>query len=109
MEQDVLQRSFGGAAMTVAEATLIADAALEATVRTVLDALLASEILKSTRGAHLFSPCLHFRRSICSAQWSMAAVSASCSCSNTSCLVLCEHENTMMCIVCLQSHETRWS
>jgi len=46
----VLQRSFGGAAMTVAEATLIADAALEATVRTVLDALLASEILKSTRG-----------------------------------------------------------
>ena len=51
VEQDVLQRSFGGAAMTVAEATLIADAALEHTVRAILDALLAPEILKSTRGA----------------------------------------------------------
>ena len=58
VEQDVLQRSFGGAAMTVAEATLIADAALEATVRTILDALLASEILKSTRGAQSALVCV---------------------------------------------------
>ena len=50
VEQDVLSQSFGGEAMTVAEATLIADNALEHTVRCILDALLASEILKSTKG-----------------------------------------------------------
>lgn len=50
VEQDVLTQSFGGETMTVAEATLIADNALEHTVRCILNALLASEILKSTKG-----------------------------------------------------------
>ena len=65
MEQDVLQRSFGGAAMTVAEATLIADAALEATVCTVLDSLLASEILKSTRGELYALVCYMTTKTCC--------------------------------------------
>lgn len=51
IEQDVLSRAGGGAAMTVAEATLIADNALEHTVRCTLQALLAPELLKSTKGA----------------------------------------------------------
>ena len=38
--------------MTVAEATLIADNALEHTVRCLLAAMAASEVLKSTQGAH---------------------------------------------------------
>lgn len=52
--QDVLTHvgtGAGGAPMTMAEATLIADNALEHTVRTVLAALTAPELLKSTRGA----------------------------------------------------------
>lgn len=56
----MLTQSFGGETMTVAEATLIADNALEHTVRCILDALLASEILKSTKGAPYttVNPCL---------------------------------------------------
>ncbi|KAK9846543.1 hypothetical protein WJX81_006281 [Elliptochloris bilobata] len=54
IDQDVLTHvglGAGGAPMTMAEATLIADNALEHTVRTVLAALTAPELLKSTRGA----------------------------------------------------------
>ncbi|KAK9810099.1 hypothetical protein WJX72_004870 [[Myrmecia] bisecta] len=51
IEQDVLSKVTGGAAMTVAEATMIADNALEHTVRSILAALQAPEILKSTAGA----------------------------------------------------------
>ena len=49
--QDVLAKVGGGAAMTIAEATMIADNALEHTVRSLLAALQAPEILKSTQGA----------------------------------------------------------
>ena len=48
--QDVLSNAVGGSTMTVAEATNIADKALEHTVRTILAALQAPEILKSTSG-----------------------------------------------------------
>ena len=48
--QDVLCKVVGGSAMTVAEATTIADNALEHSVRTVLASLQAAEILKSTDG-----------------------------------------------------------
>ena len=48
--QDVLCKVAGGSAMTVAEATTIADNALEHSVRTVLASLQAAEILKSTDG-----------------------------------------------------------
>ncbi|DBA92080.1 hypothetical protein WJX77_001940 [Trebouxia sp. C0004] len=51
VEQDVLSKAAGGSAMTVAEATNIADNALEHTVRTILASLQAPEILKSTSGA----------------------------------------------------------
>ncbi|KAK9865083.1 hypothetical protein WJX84_002741 [Apatococcus fuscideae] len=51
IEQDVLAKVGGGAAMTIAEATMIADNALEHTVRSLLAALQAPEILKSTQGA----------------------------------------------------------
>ncbi|DBA68374.1 hypothetical protein WJX79_000768 [Trebouxia sp. C0005] len=51
VEQDVLSKAVGGSAMTVAEATNIADNALEHTVRTILASLQAPEILKSTSGA----------------------------------------------------------
>lgn len=51
VEQDVLSKAVGGSTMTVAEATNIADNALEHTVRTILAALQAPEILKSTSGA----------------------------------------------------------
>lgn len=61
--QDVLSQvltNAGGTPMTVAEATLIADNALEHTVRCVLAAMAAPEVLKSTQGAghcYLPSPC----------------------------------------------------
>ena len=58
--QDVLAKVGGGAAMTIAEATMIADNALEHTVRSLLAALQAPEILKSTQGVlsgHLFCIC----------------------------------------------------
>jgi len=97
VEQDVLQRSFGGAAMTVAEATLIADAALEATVRTVLDALLASEILKSTRGV---SPVLAGLLSCYSQCWlhgsRKAALDIPYVRSNTGCCFLAHELGSMM-------------
>ena len=48
--QDVLSKAVGGSAMTIAEATNIADSALEHTVRTILASLQAPEILKSTAG-----------------------------------------------------------
>ncbi len=51
--QDVLAKvltNASGAPMTVAEATLIADNALEHSVRCVLAALAAPEILKSRQG-----------------------------------------------------------
>lgn len=48
--QDKLSKVHNGEMMTVAEATLIADNALEHTVRTVLAALQAPEILKSNAG-----------------------------------------------------------
>lgn len=51
VEQDVLSKAVGGSAMTIAEATNIADSALEHTVRTILASLQAPEILKSTAGA----------------------------------------------------------
>lgn len=51
VEQDVLCKVAGASAMTVAEATTIADNALEHSVRTVLASLQAAEILKSTDGA----------------------------------------------------------
>ena len=58
--QDVLPKAVGGSSMTVAEATVIADNALEHTVRTILAALQAPEILKSTSGMllHRISPSL---------------------------------------------------
>lgn len=46
----MLSKAVGGSTMTVAEATNIADNALEHTVRTILAALQAPEILKSTSG-----------------------------------------------------------
>ena len=54
--QDVLCKVAGASAMTVAEATTIADNALEHSVRTVLASLQAAEILKSTDGrpVHVF-------------------------------------------------------
>ena len=48
--QDVLSKAVGGSAMTIAEATNIADSALEHTVRTILASLQAPEILKGTAG-----------------------------------------------------------
>ena len=51
--QDVLSQvmtNAGGTPMTVAEATLIADNALEHTVRCLLAAMAAPEVLKSTQG-----------------------------------------------------------
>ncbi|KAK9810548.1 hypothetical protein WJX73_000008 [Symbiochloris irregularis] len=57
VEQDVLSEvmtNAGGTPMTVAEATLIADNALEHTVRCMLAAMATSEILKSTQGAMLW-------------------------------------------------------
>lgn len=54
--------------MTIAEATNIADSALEHTVRTILASLQAPEILKSTAGEFpvimitLYSACLNLRR-----------------------------------------------
>lgn len=51
MEQEVLLQAFGDAQLTVAEATDIADNALEHTARSVLQAVQAQEILKSSRGA----------------------------------------------------------
>ena len=53
--QDVLSKAVGGSTMTVAEATNIADNALEHTVRTILAALQAPEILKSTSGLPHFA------------------------------------------------------
>lgn len=46
----MLPKAVGGSSMTVAEATVIADNALEHTVRTILASLQAPEILKSTSG-----------------------------------------------------------
>ena len=64
--QDVLSQvmtNAGGTPMTVAEATLIADNALEHTVRCLLAAMAAPEVLKSTQGAFprlpAPAPCLH--------------------------------------------------
>jgi hypothetical protein len=51
MEQNVLLQAFGESQLTVAEATDIADNALEHTARSVLQAVQAQEILKSSRGA----------------------------------------------------------
>ena len=51
MEQEVLLQAFGESQLTVAEATDIADNALEHTARCVLQAVQAQEILKSSRGA----------------------------------------------------------
>lgn len=51
--QDVLSdvmTNAGGTPMTVAEATLIADNALEHTVRCILAAMAAPEVLKSMQG-----------------------------------------------------------
>ena len=51
MEQEVLLQAFGDSQLTVAEATEIADNALEHTARSVLQAVQAQELLKSSRGA----------------------------------------------------------
>jgi hypothetical protein len=99
VEQDVLQRSFGGAAMTVAEATLIADAALEHTVRAVLDALLASEIIKSTRGA-LSAVTMKFHTSLTKTgngqMWEQSAQPQCADSSRTAALFVTSQLNTGM-------------
>jgi hypothetical protein len=51
MEQEVLLQAFGDSQLTVSEATGISDNALEHTARSVLQAVQAQEILKSSRGA----------------------------------------------------------
>jgi hypothetical protein len=51
MEQEVLLQAFGDSQLTVSEATDISDNALEHTARSVLQAVQAQEILKSSRGA----------------------------------------------------------
>jgi len=52
MEQEVLLQAFGEVAqLTVAEASEIADAALEHSVHSVMQAVCAREVLKSSRGA----------------------------------------------------------
>ncbi|KAG7672442.1 hypothetical protein KSW81_001406 [Nannochloris sp. 'desiccata'] len=51
MEQEVLLQAFGDSQLTVSEATEISDNALEHTARSVLQAVQAQEILKSSRGA----------------------------------------------------------
>jgi len=50
-EQEVLLQAFGDSQLTVSEATDISDNALEHTARSVLQAVQAQEILKSSRGA----------------------------------------------------------
>jgi cell division GTPase FtsZ len=67
LDQDVLlQQSYGGDQMTVAESTEIANAALEHTVRCVLRAVCAEEILKSSQGGLMWhgKDLKHFRRLI---------------------------------------------
>lgn len=66
MEQDVLLQVFGESQLTVAEATDIADTALEHTALSVLQAIRAREILKSSRGALMWhgSELRHFKRLI---------------------------------------------
>ena len=54
MEQNVLMQAFGDSQLTVSEATDIADTALEHTVRCVLQAVQAREILKSSGGARMW-------------------------------------------------------
>lgn len=64
MEQDVLMQAFGDSQLTVAEATDIADNALEHTVRCVLQAVQAVELLKSSGGALMWHgrDLRHYRR-----------------------------------------------
>ncbi|PSC70531.1 nudC domain-containing 2 [Micractinium conductrix] len=64
MEQDVLLQAFGDAQMTVAEATNIADNALEHSIRCILQAVQAPEILRSSRGALMWHSrdLRHFKR-----------------------------------------------
>ncbi|PRW61363.1 domain-containing 2 [Chlorella sorokiniana] len=64
MEQDVLMQAFGESQMTVAEATQIADNALEHSVRSILQAVQAQEVLKSSRGALMWHGrnLRHFKR-----------------------------------------------
>lgn len=66
MEQDVLLQVFGESQLTVAEATDIADTALEHTALSVLQAIRAREVLKSSRGALMWhgSELRHFKRLI---------------------------------------------
>ena len=67
LDQDVLlQQSYGGDQMTVAESTEIANAALEHTVRCVLHAVCAEEILKSSQGGLMWhgKDLKHFKRLI---------------------------------------------
>lgn len=64
MEQDVLMQAFGESQMTVAEGTEIADNALEHSVRSILQAVQAQEVLKSSRGALMWHgrDLRHFKR-----------------------------------------------
>ncbi|GAB4813227.1 hypothetical protein N2152v2_000273 [Parachlorella kessleri] len=63
-EQEVLMQAFGDSQLTVAEATDIADNALEHTVRSILQAVQAQEVLKGLRGALMWHgrDLRHFRR-----------------------------------------------
>lgn len=67
LDQDVLlQQSYGEDTLTVAESTEIANAALEHTVRCVVQAVCASEMLKSTQGGLMWhgQELKHFKRLI---------------------------------------------
>jgi hypothetical protein len=63
-EQEVLMAAFGGSRLTVAEATEIADNALEHSARCVLQAVAAQELLKSSGGALMWHgrDLRHYRR-----------------------------------------------
>lgn len=67
LDQDVLlQQSYGEDTLTVAESTEIANAALEHTVRCVVQAVCASEMLKCTQGGLMWhgQELKHFKRLI---------------------------------------------
>lgn len=67
LDQDVLlQQSYGEETLTVSESTEIANAALEHTVRCIVQAVCASEMLKSTQGGLMWhgQELKHFKRLI---------------------------------------------
>lgn len=67
LDQDVLlQQSYGEETLTVAESTEIANAALEHTIRCIVQAVYATEMLKSTQGGLMWhgKELKHFKRLI---------------------------------------------